>query len=397
MTTPLNGIRVLELGQLIAGPFCGQMLADFGADVLKIEPPETGDAMRQWGRTDNDGQPLWWSVIGRNKKSMTLNLRLKEGQEILKALVAEADILTENFRPGTMERWGLGYDVLSKINPRLIMVRVSGFGQTGPYASRAGFASVCEAMGGLRHIAGYPDRPPVRAGISLGDTLAGTFGAMGALLALQARHLTGKGQVVDSSIYESALAMTEAIVAEYSGGGHIRERTGPSLPGIAPSNAYPCADGRDIIIGANQDTVYRRMCMAMNRDDLIEDPRFATHRARGENAADIDDIVGNWTKLHSSEVVLEKMDKAGVPAGLAYTAQDMLQDPHFAERESIVRVEDPKRGALDMQNVFPRLLSTPGKIRHTGPELGQHNAYALSDLLGFSQDEIASLRTKGVV
>ncbi|MCB1405857.1 MAG: CoA transferase [Rhodobacteraceae bacterium] len=397
MTPPLSGIRVLELGQLIAGPFCGQMLADFGAEVLKIEPPKTGDSMRQWGRTDDEGRPVWWSVIARNKRSVTLNLRMSEGQEVLKKLVAEADILIENFRPGTMERWGLGYDALSQINPRLIMVRISGFGQTGPYASRAGFASVCEAMGGLRYIAGYPDRPSVRAGISLGDTLAGTFGAMGALLALQARHQTGKGQVVDSSIYESSLAMTEAIVAEFDAGGHVRQRTGPSLPGIAPSNAYPCADGRDIIIGANQDTVYQRLCAAMDRPDLATDPRFATHRARGEHAAEIDAIIADWTAQHVSADVLQRMTEAGVPAGLEFTAADMLKDPHYLERESIVRVEDPSGKSLAMQNVFPRLLSTPGEIRHTGPALGQDTDHVLNDLLGLSENDVTTLRKLGAI
>lgn len=251
---PLEGIRVLEMGQLIAGPFCGQLLADFGAEVVKIEPPKTGDAMRQWGRTDADGHTLWWPVIARNKKSLTLNLRDSRAQDIVKALVAKTDILVENFRAGRMEEWGLGYDVLSKINPGLIMVRITGFGQTGPYSDRAGFASVCEAMGGLREISGYPDRPPVRMGISLGDTLAGQNGFQGALLALQHRNSTGDGQMVDASIYESVLSVMESLVSEYDGGGHIRQRSGSILPGIAPSNAYPTQDGGTIIIGANQDS-----------------------------------------------------------------------------------------------------------------------------------------------
>jgi crotonobetainyl-CoA:carnitine CoA-transferase CaiB-like acyl-CoA transferase len=397
MTGSLDGIRVLELGQLIAGPFCGQLLADNGAEVLKVEPPKTGDAMRNWGRADDAGTPIWWSVIARNKKSITLNLRMTEGQEILKKLVADADVLIENFRPGTMERWGLGYDILSEINPKLIMVRISGFGQTGPYSDRAGFASVCEAMGGLRHIAGYPDRPSVRSGISMGDSLAGVFGAMGALLALQARHVTGKGQIVDSSIYESALAMTEAVVAEYDRGGHIRTRTGPSLPGIAPSNAYPCSDGRDVIIGANQDTVYRRMCAAMQMPDLATDPRFESHRARGENADAIDAIIADWSRTRTAEDVVDIMSEAGVPVGLEFTAIEMLADPHYQDRESIVHIDDAQGNPLAMQNVFPRLTDTKGEIRHTGPELGQHTVETLTSLLGLSAQQVETLQASGAI
>jgi len=397
MSTPLQGIRVLELGQLIAGPFCGQLLADFGAEVLKVEPPETGDPMRQWGRADENGKPVWWSVLARNKKSITLNLRVEAGQEILKQLVSETDILVENFRPGTMERWGLGYDVLSEINPRLIMVRVSGFGQTGPYSQRAGYASVCEAIGGLRYLAGYPDRPSVRYGISMGDTLAGNFGAMGALLALQARNTTGKGQVVDSSIFESALTMTEAVVAEYDRCGHIRTRSGPTLPGIAPSNAYPCADDRDVVIGANQDSVFARLCGAMEQPELATDARFINHRARGENAEALDAIIAKWTKQHPSDTLMEIMVEAGVPAGLEFNASDMLSDPHFAARESVVRVNDDQGQPLAMQNVFPKLNSTPGEIRHTGRALGEDNDYVLKDILGLSADQITALKNDNAI
>ncbi|ASJ72924.1 CaiB/BaiF CoA transferase family protein [Granulosicoccus antarcticus] len=397
MNGALDGIRVLELGQLIAGPFCGQLLADNGAEVLKIEPPKTGDAMREWGRSDDNGKPIWWSVIARNKKSVTLNLRLAAGQDILKQLVADADVLIENFRPGTMERWGLSYEELSRINPRLIMVRISGFGQTGPYAERAGFASVCEAMGGLRHIAGYPDRPSVRSGISIGDSLAGVFGAMGALLALQARHVTGRGQIVDSSIYESSLAMTEAIVAEYDRGGHIRSRTGPSLPGIAPSNAYPCSNERDVIIGANQDTVYKRMCTAMDQPELATDPRFDSHRSRGANAEELDDIIGQWTQTHTAEEVVKILSDAGVPVGLEFTAVEMLADPHYQERESIIHVADAQGDKIAMQNVFPRLNDTTGQIRHTGPTLGEHTVETLTNLLGLSDQQVDLLRESGTI
>lgn len=394
---PLEDIRVIELGQLIAGPFCGQVLADFGAEVIKIEPPKAGDAMRQWGREDREGRPVWWSVIARNKKSLTLDLRRPEGQEVLRELVASADILIENFRPGTMERWGLGYDALSAINPRLIMVRISGFGQTGPYSERAGFASVCEAMGGLRYISGYPDRPAIRVGLSLGDTLAGMNGATGALLALQNRHKTGKGQVVDSSIYESVLTVMESLVADYDQGGHIRERHGSSLPGIAPSNSYPTRDGREMVIGANQDTVYRRLCDVMGRPDLADDPRFATHRARGENADELDRLVAEWTRQHDAETMIEQLATAGVPVGLAYRAPEMLEDPHFIARQSIVRVPDERRGEIAMQNVFPRLSDTPGEVRHAGPELGADTEPVLEEWLGISGERIESLRKGGVI
>ena len=379
---PLEGLRVLELGQLIAGPFCGQVLADFGAEVVKVEPPGAGDPMRQWGRPDSEGRPVWWDVIARGKKSVALDLRTPEGQAALRALAVQADILIENFRPGTMERWGLGWDALSAVNPRLVMVRVSGFGQTGPYAERAGFASVCEAMGGLRHISGFPDRAPVRVGLSLGDTLAGMQAAMGALLALQARHRTGRGQVVDASIFESVLSVTEALISEYDAGGHVRERHGSFLPGIAPSNAYPAADGRDVVIGANGDGVFRRLCAAMGRAELADDPRYATHRARGENQSELDELISNWTRTLPADDLVEAMNEAGVPVGLAFRAPEMLADPHFAAREAIVRVPRADGGMVAMQNAFPRLSETPGVVRAGGPRLGEHTEAVLADWLG---------------
>lgn len=394
---PLEGIKVLETGQLIAGPFCGQVLADFGAEVVKIEPPGQGDAMRQWGRTDATGNPIWWSVIGRNKKSLTLDLRLPKGQEIARRLVQETDILVENFRLGTLERWGLGWDALAAVNPRLIMVRVTGFGQTGPYAERAGFASVCEAMGGLRYLCGYPDRPPVRTGISLGDSLAGMHGAMGALLALQYRSRTGRGQVVDSSIFESVLAMMESVVAEYDRAGHIRERTGSALPGIAPSNTYPTRDGKDIVIGANQDSVFQRLCGAMGEPELAKDPRYATHRARGERQQELDDHIAEWTRRHDAQELVERLADAGVPAGLVYRPPEMLADPHFQAREAIVRVSDHRLGTVAMQNVFPRLSESPGHIEHTGPALGEHTEQVLHDWIGLAEAEIEALRGDKII
>lgn len=396
-TTPLSDLKVLELGQLIAGPYCGQVLADFGAQVIKIEPPGKGDAMRQWGEVDDHGEPLWWNVIGRNKQSLTLDLRQPEGQAILRKLAAQADILIENFRPGTMERWGLGYNVLTQDNPGLIMVRITGFGQDGPYSSRAGFASVCEAMGGLRYISGYPDRPSVRVGISLGDTLAGVHGAMGALLALHQREKTGQGQIVDSAIFESVLAMMESLIPEYERAGKIRERSGSKLPGIAPSNAYPARDGRDVIIGANQDSVFQRLCKAMGQPKLAEHPSYASHRARGENQQSIDDLIAAWTGQHDAQDVVDRLAEAGVPAGLIFRAPDMLDDPHFQARQAIVKVPDRHGEPLAMQNVFPRLSRTPGQIRHVGPALGEHTDAILKAWLDIDDAQLSELRASAVI
>ena len=396
--TPLSDIKVLELGQLIAGPYCGQVLADFGAQVIKVEPPGKGDAMRQWGEADRDtGEPLWWNVIGRNKQSLTLDLRQPCGQALLRELASQADVIIENFRPGTMERWGLGFDELSRHNPGLVMVRVTGFGQDGPYASRAGFASVCEAMGGLRHLSGYPDRPPVRVGISLGDTLAGLHAALGTMMALHQRDRSGRGQVVDSSIFESVLAMMESLVPEYARAGKVRERSGSFLPKIAPSNAYPARDGRDVIIGANQDTVFRRLCEAMGQPGLADHPDYATHRARGEHQAAIDDLVAAWTREHDAQQVVDILAEAGVPAGLVYRAPDMLEDPHFQARESIVEVPDRHGQPLPMQNVFPRLSDTPGRVREVGPALGEHTEQVLTGWLGLAPEALDALRADGVI
>ena len=393
---PLAGIRVLELGQLIAGPFCGQLLADFGAEVVKIEPPGEGDAMRQWGKTDAQGNTVWWPVIARNKKSVTLDLRSPDGQSIVRDLAAKADVLLENFRPGTLERWGLGWEALSAINPRLVMVRVSGYGQTGPYAGRAGFASVCEAMGGLRAIVGHPDRPPVRVGISLGDSLAGVNAMLGTLLALRYRDVTGRGQVVDVSILESVLSMMESLIPEYDALGFVRQRTGSILPGLAPSNAYPTRDGRDVVIGANQDAVFRRLAEAMGQPELAADERFATHQARGRNQDLLDGLVADWTRTLDAAAIVDRLAAAGVPAGLAYTAPDMLADPHFRAREAIVRVPDARLGEIAMQGVFPRLVESPGAIRHAGPALGEHTAPVLAEWLGLDEAAIASLRERRI-
>ncbi|EHJ94534.1 CaiB/BaiF CoA transferase family protein [Vreelandella boliviensis] len=395
---PLENIKVLELGQLIAGPYCGQVLADFGANVVKVEPPGKGDAMRQWGEADRvSGDPLWWNVIGRNKQSLTLDLRQPRGQDVLRQLAKHADVIIENFRPGTMERWGLSYEELSRHNPKLVMVRVTGFGQDGPYATRAGFASVCEAMGGLRYLSGYPDRPPVRVGISIGDTLAGLHAALGTMMALHQRERSGQGQVVDSSIFESVLAMMESLIPEYARAGKVRERSGSFLPKIAPSNAYPARDGRDVIIGANQDTVFRRLCEAMGQPRLADHPDYATHRARGENQQAIDDLVAAWTQQHDASHIVDILAEAGVPAGLVFRAPDMLDDPHFQARKSIVEVPDRHGQPLPMQNVFPRLSTTPGSIRSVGPALGEHTHTVLTDWLAFSADTLDALRADNVI
>jgi formyl-CoA transferase len=385
---PLQDIRVIEMGQLLAGPFCGQLLGDHGAEVIKIEQPGSGDPMREWGREKPYGKSLWWPVIARNKKSVTLNLRTSEGQAAVKQLVDKADIVVENFRPGRMEQWNLGYEDLAAVNPGIIFVRVTGFGQDGPYSSRAGFGSIGEAMGGLRYIVGEPDGRPSRVGISIGDALAGTMGALGALVAVHVRHRTGRGQVVDSAIYEAVLSYMESLVPEYDVAGYIRERTGAILPNVAPSNVYPTADDQMVLIAANQDTVFRRLTEAMGRPELADDERFATHSARGEHQQDLDDLIADWTKGVSSNDLLDLMEEHAVPSGRIYRAPEMLTDPHFEARDAIVRVEHDEFGEIPMQNVTPKLSATPGRVRWVGPALGQHNEEILGGLLGMSEQEM---------
>lgn len=386
----LGDLRAIELGQLIAGPFCGQLMADHGAEVIKIEQPGVGDPMRVWGR----GKPVWWPVVARNKKSVTLNLRTEKGQDVLKNLIREADFLIENFRPGTMEKWGLGYNELSKINPRLIMVRVSGYGQTGPYSPRAGYGGIGEAMGGMRYLAGDPSTPPSRIGLSIGDSLAATYACLGAMMALHHREQTGKGQVVDSAIYEAVLAMMESTIPEYTEGGYIRERTGAILPKVAPSNVYPTSDG-ELLIGANQDSVFRRLAKAMGQPELADDERYATHVARGENQQELDDLVSAWTKTLTTDEVLARMEEFGVPAGRMFRAPEMLEDPHYKARNAVVDVDHPVFKNLKMQNVFPKLSETPGEVRWAGPELGQHNDEVYKGLLGMSDEDMAALKDSG--
>ncbi len=369
-------------------------MADMGDDVIKVEPPGTGDPMRVWGRGD---YPLWWTVCARNKRCITANLRQPAGQDLVRRLVAKSDMLLENFRPGTMERWGLGYDELSAINPGLIMIRVSGYGQTGPYSSRAGYASIGEAMGGMRYLCGEPDRQPSRAGISIGDSLAATYACMGALSALHHREKTGEGQVIDASIYESVLSVMEATIPEYTVSNYIRERTGATLPNVAPSNIYNCVDGI-FLIAANQDTVFTRLCEAMSKPELSLDERFRTHTGRGSNMEVLDGIISDWSKNKTIDEVAALMEKHSVPAGKLYRAPEMLADPQFAARKSIVDTPTERWPHLKMQNVFPKMSKTQGEIRWTGAEtLGAHNKEIYEELLGLDAEEIKELEGKSII
>ncbi len=394
MTGALDGIRVIELGQLIAGPFCGQLLGDMGAEVIKVEPPGQGDPMRNWGRGDDK---LWWEVVSRNKKAVSANLRVPEGQELVRKLVAKADILIENFKPGTIEKWGLGPDVLHSINPRLIIVRVSGYGQTGPYSERAGFGGIGEAMGGWRYIVGDPDRAPSRMGISIGDTLAASYGCMGALAALHAREKTGRGQIVDSALYEAVLQVMESVVPEYHWSGYIRERSGSVLPGIAPSNVYRCSDG-EYLIGANQDAVWARLATAMGRPELATDPRYIDHVARGRNQIELDEMINRWTQTLTVAELEALMIQHSIPAGNMYRAPEMLADPHFAARDAIIDVETERWGTLKMQNAFPKFSETKSSVRSPAPsQIGQHNDEIYGDLLGLSEAQREQLVKIGAI
>lgn len=394
---PLADLRVIEMGQLLAGPFCGQLLGDFGAEVIKLEAPGSGDPMRQWGREQAQGRSLWWPVVARNKKSVTCNLRDPAGQRLARELISRADIVIENFRPGTLERWGLGFDRLRETNPGLILVRVTGYGQTGPYAPRAGYGSIGEAMGGIRYVTGDPDHPPARTGISLGDALAAVFATIGTLAAVHHRARSGRGQLVDSAIYEAVLAMMESLLPEFAITGYQRERTGSVLPNVAPSNVYPTADGEMILIAANQDTVFARLTKVMAAPELAADERFSTHTARGARMAELDDLIAAWTSTLGTEDLLDQLHTAGVPAGRIFTARDMFADPHFAAREAIVRLAHPEFGELPMQNVVPKLSETPGSVRHPGPDLGAHNDEVYGDLLGLDIEVRAQLAADGII
>jgi formyl-CoA transferase len=395
---PLQGLKVLEMGQLLAGPFAGVVLASFGADVIKVEPPVVGDPLRRW-RKVYKGTALWWYILGRNKRCITLNLRHPKGQEIARRLAQKVDILVENFKPGTLEKWGLGWEQLRALNPRLIMVRVSGWGQTGPYAHRPGYASVAEAMGGFRYVTGYPDRPPVRPNLSLGDTLAGLHAALGALVAVYYRDVigTGRGQMVDVAIYESVFNVMESLLPEYDKLGYVREREGAKLSGIVPTNTYRCKDGKYIVIGGNGDTIFKRLMRAIGREDLAEDPRLAHNDGRVQHEEMIDSAIEAWTQAHTFSEVFEILEKAGVPCGPIYSIAEIVKDPHFIARGLFEEVTILDGEPLKIPRILPFLSETPGYTKWVGPPIGAHNEEVFRGVLGLSDEELKALHEEGVI
>jgi len=397
---PLEGIKVIELGQLIAGPFAGKMFAEFGAEVIKIEAPEGGDPLRQW-RKLHDGTSLWWYAQARNKKSVTVNLRLEQGQEIVRKLARDADIVIENFRPGTMEKWGLGYERLAAENPGLIMLRLSGFGQTGPYRDQAGFGAIGESMGGLRYITGHPDRPPVRSNLSIGDSLASLHGVIGAMMALHHRNMnggrvSGKGQVVDVALYEAVFAMLESTLPEFDMYGVVRERSGSNLSGIVPSNTYLTKDGQHVVIAANGDSIFKRLCAAMGREDLGGDPTLADNAGRAKRAEELDAAIGGWAAEHSAAALLGMLDEAQVPNGKIYSIADIARDPQYLAREMIRQFTLKDGTPLKLPGIVPKLSATPGDVDWIGPELGAHTEEVLR-AHGYDAAAIAEMRQKKVI
>ncbi len=393
---PLAGVRVLELGTMLAGPFTARLLGEFGAEVIKVEPPE-GDPLRGW-RLLEGGTSLWWYVQSRNKKCITLDLRKPRGQALARRLAAVSDVVIENFKPGTLERWGLGYDALRAVNSRVILVRISGYGQTGPHRDKPGFGAIGEALGGLRYVTGYPDRPPPRVGISLGDSVAALHAAFGALMALYHRDAGGgAGQVVDVALYEAVFNLMESLIPEYDRFGFIRERSGSALPGIAPSNTYPCADDKYVVIGANSDSLYVRLMETIGRADLARDPELQANAGRVRRIAEIDDAIAAWTRERSLGEVVQALDAAGIPVGPIYNAADIVADPQYQARGMIETVEVPGLGPLRIPGVVPRLTETPGGTRWPGPPLGAHNAEVYGGLLGLDAAEIEALRAEGVI
>ncbi len=392
---PLKGIRVIELGTLIAGPFCSRILAEFGADVVKIESPDGGDQLREW-RKMYDGTSLWWYAQARNKKSVTVNMRVPEGQEIVRKLARDADIVIENFRPGALEKWNLGWDELSRLNPRLIMVRLSGYGQSGPYRDRPGFGVIGEAMGGMRYVTGYADRPPVRLGISIGDSIAALYGVIGALMALHHRNAGGRGQFVDVALYEAVFSMMESLVPEFDVLGFVRERAGNALPGIVPSNTYPTRDGKFVIIGANNDSIFKRMMTAIGRADLAADPALATNAGRVPRTEELDRAIAEWTRTHDLEQVLAALETAQVPSGKVYDAADIVADAHYLARQMIEEHKLPDGKSFKLPGIVPKLSETPGATAWVGPALGVHTAEVLTTL-GYDQAAQRALRERGVI
>jgi crotonobetainyl-CoA:carnitine CoA-transferase CaiB-like acyl-CoA transferase len=394
----LKGLRVLEMGQMLAGPFASALLAWFGADVIKIEPPVTGDPIREWRGLYEDTS-LWWYLLGRNKKSITINLRNTKGQDLVRQLVAHADIVVENFRPGTMEKWGLGYEDLRRINPRLIMARVSGWGQTGPCSHKPGFASVAEAVGGLRYLNGYPDRPPVRPNLSLGDSLAGLHAGFGLLAAVYHRDIggSGKGQVVDVAIYESVFNLLESVVPEYDKLGIVRERAGSTLSGIVPTGTYPCKEDKFVVIGGNGDNIFKRLCHAMGRSDMAEDERFANNVGRVAHQQEIENAIAAWTSQHTAIEIRDILERSEVPVGLIYSVADMVKDPHFIARGLFETVSLPDGSTVKLPTLTPKLTGTPGETEWIGPKLGEHNREVLGGLLGLSEAELQALAADGTI
>lgn len=394
MPGPLAGVKVVELGTLIAGPYCARLLAEFGADVIKVEAPRGGDPLRGW-RKLHEGTSLWWYAQSRNKKSVAVDLREPDGQEVVRRLARDADIVVENFRPGTLEKWNLGWERLAAENERLVMVRLSGFGQSGPYKERPGFGAIGESMGGMRYITGYPDRAPVRVGISIGDSLAAMFGVIGALMAMHHRASTGRGQMVDVALYEAVFAMMESMLPEYGMGGYVRERTGASLPGIVPSNTYPCKDGKYVVIGANADSIFKRMMRAIGRADLAEDPTLATNDGRVKRTEELDAAIAAWTGAHPLDEVLRVLESAEVPSGRIYSIADIAADLHYQARGMIERHRLGESEVM-LPGIVPRLSETPGETRWIGPKLGEHTDEVLATL-GYDAQRIAQMRERGVV
>lgn len=394
---PLTGIKILELGQAIAGPFAGAFLAWFGAEIIKVEPPGTGDPLRNW-RVVHKGTSLWWYSMARNKKSVTLNLRVPEGQRLAKELAKRVDVVLENFRPGTLEKWGLGYEELKKENPGIILARISGYGQTGPYAQKPGFAAVAEAFGGLRYVTGEPDRPPVRPNLSLGDSVAGLHAALGILMALYHRDARGGcGQMIDVALYESVLNLMEGTIAEFDLAGAKREREGMRLTGIVPSGTYRCADDAYIVIGANGDSIFRRLMSAMGREDLAGDARLAQNDGRSRHVDEIDAAISDWTRRHSAKEALRQLEAAEVPCGPIYSAAEMVEDPQYRERGVYQEVALPSGESLKLPTVAPKMEGTPGGLRWIGPALGAHNTEVYRDWLGLPATELARLTAAGVI
>ncbi|MBB3908520.1 carnitine dehydratase [Anoxybacillus sp. UARK-01] len=395
---PLEGMKVLEMGNFVAAPFAGKILAEFGAEVMKVEEPKAGDPLRNWRLMHGDTS-IWWYVQARNKKSITLNLRDARGQKIVKQLVQKVDIVLENFKPGTLEKWGLGYEEMKKLNPSIIMTRISGYGQTGPYRDKAGFGSVAEAIGGLRYLTGYPDRPPVRTGVAIGDLTAGLYAVIGTLMAVYARERdeARRGQLVDVALYESVFSLLEGMLPEYILTGVVRERSGSTLPGIAPSNTYKCKDEKRVVIGGNSNNIFQRLMQVIGREDLANDPKYANNQGRAENAEFIDSVIESWTKQHTLTEVLQTLDRSSIPAGPIYSIQDIVHDVQYQEREMLLPLELDDGQECLFPGIVPKLSDTPGEMKWIGPKLGEHNDEIYAGILGYSVKQLEKLKQEGVI